>query len=408
MHIRKDFPFFRERPDTVFFDNAATTHKPASVIEAIAHFYAHDNAPVHRGIYQLAEQATEKFEAVRAKVASFIGARHAQEIVFTKGATEGINIIAWAWAEKALGPQDEIITSVLEHHAHLVVWQQVAYKTGARLRFVPLTADGDLDYEAFASMVTDKTKLIAVSARSNVTGLAFDLSFIMAQAQRVGARVSIDASQAIVREALAVADLGCDFLVFSGHKMLGPTGIGVLYVNHRLHEDITPWHVGGGMVHHVKRERAQWREMPYRCEAGTPPIAQAIGLGAAIDYIETHVDRQLLHKHEAYLCRALVSFCDTQEKIGVLGARDTLVTDGHLVTMVLDGVSSYDIAAFLDQYGLCVRAGHHCAQPLHTHFGVSDSLRVSFFGYNTHDEVTQFIDAFSMFLETEYLVLKKG
>jgi cysteine desulfurase/selenocysteine lyase len=391
-NIRQDFPFFHEHTDLIFCDNAATTQKPASVVEAIARFYRYENAPVHRGAYQLAENATTRYEQVRAQCARFIGAARHDEIIFTKGATDGLNIIAFSWAQYSLSPGDEIVVSELEHHANMIVWQQVAERTGAVIKRIPTTAHGTINYDQLDDVITHKAKIVAMSMGSNVIGVPIDLDPIISRSRAADAYIILDASQAIQRMHINVLALQCDVLVASAHKMLGPTGLGLLYVNKRLHDAIIPWQYGGGMVERVTYATASWRDMPYRCEAGTPPIAQVIGFGAAMTYLEDRIDFTALREHEAALCRHLIDGLAQFSSITILGPVEALQRRGHLVSFVSSIMHAHDIAAYLDMHGICVRAGHHCAQPLHAQLGIASSVRISFYAYNTHAEVEKIMN----------------
>jgi cysteine desulfurase / selenocysteine lyase len=388
---KKDFPFFANSK-VIYCDSGATSQKPTSVIDAMSHFCAYENAPVHRGIYALAEEATKRFEGVREQLCRFIGAAEPAEIVFTRGTTESLNLIVQAWGACNLKPGDEIVLTELEHHALLVPWQQFAKTHGVTLKFIPILPDGELDYASVSKIITSKTKLVGVTAGSNVIGVATKLEPIIAQAKKVGARIIIDAAQMLPRERYDVQKMGCDFLAFSGHKMLGPTGIGGIYIKKELHEQLQPYMVGGSMVFSVDWQESRWREMPQLLEAGTPPIVEVIGLGAAISYLE-NVDFKELAAHEAALCRRMIEGIEKIDGVRILGPRDRMVKEGHLVSFVVDGVHPYDVASFLDKYRVAVRAGHHCAQPLHTKLGVAGSVRASFYLYNTMDDVEAIIAA---------------
>lgn len=388
---KKDFPFF-SKSNVIYCDSGATSHKPSVVIDTMTNFMAYENAPVHRGIYALAEAATKRFEDVREQLCRFIGAAEPSEIVFTRGSTESLNLIVDAWGEGHLKKGDEIVVSELEHHALLVPWQQFAKAHGAILKFIPILPTGEIDYASLSSVITKKTKLVGVTAGSNVIGIATKVEPIIAQAKKVGARTIIDAAQMLPRERFDVQKLGCDFLAFSGHKMLGPTGIGGLYIKKELHPELQPYMVGGSMVFSVDWQDSRWREMPQLLEAGTPSIAEVIGLGAAITYLE-NVDFKELALHEAALSKRLIEGIVPINGVRILGPVEKLMKEGHLVSFVVDGVHPYDVASFLDKYQIAVRAGHHCAQPLHTKLGVSGSVRASFYLYNTMDDVEAIIAA---------------
>jgi len=389
---RNDFPWIIGNSDVAFFDNAATSHKPHQVIEAITHFYQYDYAPIHRGIYASAEQATLQYEQARQKVATFINARSTAEIVFVKGATEGINAVAATWALENLTKGDEIVLTAMEHHANLLPWQWVAQQKQAMLRYIPVTQGGCLDLSNLNTIITDRTKLVAVVSTSNALGTQNNLTPLIARAHTVGAKVLVDACQSVPHQKTDVQKLDCDFLVFSGHKMMGPTGIGVLYIKKELHSDIPPYQRGGGMVREVTYENATWLEVPQKFEAGTPPIAQAIGLGAAIDYYNNNIDFNALQKHEAQLTTAAIEGLSKISDVRLLGPIEDLKRYGHSITFIHKKYHPHDAAAMLDVNGIFVRAGHFCAQPLFTLWHMpSGAVRVSFFGYNTLEEVERFI-----------------
>ncbi|MCX5925143.1 MAG: SufS family cysteine desulfurase [Candidatus Dependentiae bacterium] len=388
--IRSDFPIFTHAVHKnrllCYLDNAATTHKPQSVIDGMVHFYSQDNATVGRAIYTSGERATSLYEAARETVQHFIGAQNASEIVFTRGATEGINAIAHAWAAHCLHAGDEIVLTELEHHANLLPWQRVSQQTGAVIKFIPIHADGSLDYTDLDTIITHKTKLVATTHVSNALGTTVDIDRIITRARHVGARILIDASQSAPHQRINVTTLDPDFLVFSGHKMLGPTGIGVLYVKKSVHHELVPYQCGGGMVFNATWQTASWLKMPHLLEAGTPAIAQAIGLASAISYLE-QIDFKELAIHEAALCSRLIDGLLKLLPIRILGPIAQLRTQGHLVSFVVNGLHAHDVAAYLDHKGICVRAGHHCAQPLAQTLGIEASVRVSFYLYNTQQEV---------------------
>ncbi|HBL99005.1 TPA: cysteine desulfurase [Candidatus Dependentiae bacterium] len=388
---RADFPLLKGS-DVAYLDNAATTQKPQQVIDALSRFYSKDNAPVHRGFYALAERATEQYESAREKVRKYLYATDASEIVFTRGTTESINTVVHAWGEKNLKAGDEIVLTEVEHHAQLVPWQQFAKAQGCVLKFIPITADGLIDYSAIPSVITTKTKIVCASAGSNVVGVSTNLEPILARAHEVGAATLVDAAQMAPRVRYNVQKLDCDFFVFSGHKMLGPTGIGVLYVKKARHHELQPFILGGSMVLSVDWDNSTWREMPTLLEAGTPPIAQVVGLGAAIDYLE-RVDFGWLERHEAALSAQLVNGISTLPGVRILGPLDKLREKGHLVSFVVKGMHAHDVAAYLDQFKVAVRAGHHCAQPLHNKLGVPGSVRASFYLYNTEYDVELIVNA---------------
>jgi len=393
--LRADFPILSQKINgysLIPCDNASTTHKPQSVIDTLVHFYATTNANIYRGIHLFAEQATHMYEQARKKVADFIGA-YPEEIVFTRGCTSGINFVAATWGEIHIKAGDEIVMTELEHHANLLPWQRLAHKKGAILRFIPIFPDGSLNLSNLDSIINNKTKMVSIIHVSNAVGTHVDIARITEHAKQVGACVLIDAAQSVPHQKINVHELDCDFLVFSGHKLLGPTGIGVLYIKKELHADLPPYEVGGGMVEDVSCEDATWRNAPYKFEAGTPPIAQAIGLGAAIDYLEHNIDFGALISYEAALCAQLIDGLSKIRQVKLLGPIEELKKKGHLVSFLVSGYHSHDVAALLDSRGISVRAGHHCAQPFAKKLGYDASVRVSFYFYNTIEDVDQVIKA---------------
>lgn len=395
-NMRKDFPILDQMvgdKPLIYFDSAATSQRPQQVIDCLSSFYTNSNANIHRGIHMLSERATELYEQAREKIAQFIGAADACEVIFTRGTTEGINLVAETWGMDNLKAGDEILVSEMEHHANLLPWQRLAKRTGATLKFIPVTPEGKLAMDKLDELITKKTKLVAVTHASNVLGTHVDVKTIGKKAHAVGAKILVDAAQSIPHEKIDVKDLDCDFLAFSGHKMLGPTGIGVLYIKKELHANLPPYQVGGGIVYEVDFHDARWQEVPQRFEAGTPAIAQAVGLGAAVDYMKKNVDFAELKKHEAALTKRAIEGISKLPKVRLFGPLDDLKLSGHLVNFVVDGMHAHDVSEYLNSNGIAVRAGHHCAQPLAKKFGVPASVRASFHGYNTLDEVDTFVNA---------------
>ncbi len=399
MHkLRKDFPILSSSPQPfIYFDNAATTHKPACVIDAMSDFYRHDYATVNRSMYARAEKATEKYEAVRSKIASWINAQPT-EIVFTKGATESINMVATAWGMQNLKPGDEIVLTELEHHANLLPWQQIAQKTGALLKFIPITSNGTLALDNLSDIIASKTKLVSIIHVSNALGTHNDVESVITAALKVGARVLIDAAQSIAHQKINVRTMNPDFLVFSGHKMFGPTGVGVLYIKKAVQPEMPPAQFGGSMVFQANYTDAQWLPAPACYEAGTPPIAEVIGLGAALDYYAKNIDFEALKAHEANLCTHAINGLATLPGVTILGPIEELKHKGHLVSFTVDGYHPHDIGAYLDSHGIAVRTGHYCAQPLAQRLGITGSIRISFACYNTIKEVDYFIEVMKKLL----------
>ena len=389
--LRKDFPILREQANghpLIYFDNAATSQKPRPVIEALRDFYEHDNANVHRGLHTLSSRATEAYETARKRVAEFIGAANANEVVFTRGTTESINLAAQAWGGKFIHEGDVILLTEMEHHSNLVPWQLLAERTGARLRFVPVLDDGTLDLTQLPKLLTPGVKLFAFTHISNSLGTINPVKELCQKAHAVGALTLVDAAQSVGHLPLDVQELGCDFLAFSGHKMCGPTGIGALYARKEIFDSMPPWHGGGEMIVSVALEKSTFKKAPHRFEAGTPNIAGAIGLAAAIDYLD-RIGRTAIFEHDSQLAR--YAFDRLQELPGtrVFGPPEHR---GALVGFVMDAAHPHDLTTFADQYGLALRGGHHCNQPLMRRFGVSGTTRASFYFYNTTDEIDRMIE----------------
>ncbi len=400
-NIRHHFPILQRRiqgKPLIYFDNAATTHKPQAVLDAVNDFYLQHNGPTHRAIYALAEEATALYEQARLTVAQFINAHDAREIVFTGGTTESINLIASTWAAEHIKAGDEIVVSELEHHANLLPWQRVAQRAGALLRFIPVLPNGTLDLDALSGLITSATKLVAVSHVSNAVGTENDIARIIKVAHAVGAKVVIDAAQSAPHQIIDVQKLDADFIAFSGHKMLAPTGIGVLYCPLRMHSELSPYQLGGGMVYEANFGAFTPLPMPYLLQAGTPPIAQAIGLAAAIRYLQAWIDFDDLRIHQAQLCAQLIDGLSHHERITVVGPVEQLKQSGHLVSFYIDGIHAHDGAAYLNTHGIAVRAGHHCAQPLAKKLGLDSSIRASFYVYNTAAEVEVMLAAIKSLL----------
>lgn len=387
---RADFPILHQEANghaLVYFDNAATTQKPRAVLDALMHYYERDNANVHRGLHLLSNRATEAFEAARAKVSSFLGAESPEEIIFTRGTTEAINLVAQAWGGAFLKPGDAILLTEMEHHSNLVPWQQAASRTGARLKFIPLTQSGTLDLTTLDALLTPEVKLLAFTHISNFLGTVNPAAELCARARAAGAVSLIDAAQSAGHLKLDVKALGCDFLAFSGHKMCAPTGIGALYGRAEILDKTPPWQGGGEMILSVRYESSTYKAAPARFEAGTPNIAGAVGLGAAIDYLEK-IGRHRLQAHDEAL--ALRAYERIAELPGyrVVGPK---TPRGGLVSFVHESIHPHDLTSFCDQKGLALRGGHHCNQPLMKKLGFPSTSRASFYLYNTNDEVDRMI-----------------
>jgi cysteine desulfurase/selenocysteine lyase len=386
--LRDDFPILAQevqggRP-LIYLDNAASTQRPRQVIEVLRRVYERDYANVHRGIHTLSERSTEQYEQAREKVREFINAREACEIVFTAGTTAGINTVARSWGDAYVKSGDEILATTMEHHSNLVPWHQLAERTGAKLRLLPITDDGLLALDALGDFVTERTKLVAVASVSNVLGTINPVREIADRAHEVGAVVLVDAAQSVPQMRTDVQALGADFLAFSGHKMAGPSGIGVLYGRREIMETMQPFLGGGSMINRVYADRFTPAELPARFEAGTPPIAPAIALGAAIDYLEgIGIDR--IESHEHSLAEYAWSRLSEIEGLRILGPPPS--RRAGLVSFALTRPHAHDVAQMLDRDGIAVRAGHHCTQPLHDRLGITASTRASFYLYNTRDEI---------------------
>jgi cysteine desulfurase / selenocysteine lyase len=399
--LRNKFPFFSSQNsdglNMAYLDSAATAQKPEEVINFITDFYSNKNASVHRGIYELAENVSNEFESVRGKVAKFINTKFSEEIIFNSGTTAGINFIADAWGRNEIGPGDNILITQAEHHSNLLPWQRLAKRTGATLSFIPINNKTFLlDFDE--SLITKNTKLVAITHSSNVLDYVWkegDLERLIKKAHSVGAKVLLDGAQSVAHQKVDLQKLDVDFFVFSSHKIAGPTGAGVLFIKKELHNQVEPYQVGGGMVQSVSISGdSVWLKAPNKFEAGTPPIAQVIGLGKAIDFFESNINFDDLKNHEAKLCSELIDFLSNQDGVKILGNKETLSEKGHVVSCELSDVHAHDMAAKLGESGVAVRAGNHCAQPLHDALGVGASLRISFFCYNTMDDVIKFKDAF--------------
>jgi len=389
--IREDFPILREQAHghpLIYFDNAATSQKPRPVIDALRNFYEHENANVHRGLHTLSSRATEAYEKSRQRVAGYIGAASADEIIFTRGTTESINLVAQAWGGKFIREGDVILLTVMEHHSNLVPWQLLAEGTGARLRFVPVRDDGTLEHEQISSLLTPEVKLFAFTHIQTLSGTINPVAELCEKAHALGALTLVDAAQSAGHLPINVQELGCDFLAFSGHKMCGPTGIGVLYGRAEIMDSMPPWHGGGEMIVSVSLEKSAFKKAPHRFEAGTPNIAGAIGLAAAIDYLE-QIGRPVIFEHDAQLARYAAERLTELPGMHILGPTEER---GALVGFVMDAAHPHDLTTFADQYGLALRGGHHCNQPLMRRFGVSGTTRASFYFYNTTHEIDRMIE----------------
>jgi cysteine desulfurase/selenocysteine lyase len=389
---RADFPALAQqvhgRP-LVYLDNAATSQKPRAVIEALVHYYERDNANVHRGVHVLSERATAGYEAARETVRAFLNARSVAEIIFTRNATEAINLVARSYGDAFVGPGDEVVVTAMEHHSNLVPWQQLCARVGATLRAVPIDDRGELDREAFAAVLGERTRIVAVTHVSNALGTVNPVAELIAEAHRVGAHVLVDGSQAVAHMPVDVRALDADFYVFTGHKLYGPTGIGVLYGRETLLDAMPPFLGGGDMIRTVTLEASTWADLPNKFEAGTPHIAGAIGLAAAIDYV-TRIGFEAIAAHEHEVVARAVEALRQVEGLRLIGEPRER---GSLVSFVMDGIHPHDIGTIADSEGVAIRTGHHCAQPIMDRYGVPATARASFALYNQASDVDALVRA---------------
>ncbi|MFC4809257.1 cysteine desulfurase [Paenibacillus sp. GCM10023250] len=389
--IREQFPILHQQVNghpLVYLDSAATSQKPRSVIDAVVRYYERDNANVHRGVHTLGSRATDAYEGAREKTAKFLNAASPQEIIFTRGTTTALNLVASSYARAVCGEGDEIVITQMEHHSNLIPWQQVAKATGASLKYIPLQKDGSIRLEDVEATITDRTKIVSVMYVSNVLGVINPIKEIAAIAHKRGAVMVVDGAQSTPHMKVDVRDLDCDFYAFSGHKMCAPTGIGALYGKKALLEAMEPVEFGGEMIDHVDLYDSTWKELPWKFEGGTPIIAGAVGLGAAIDFLN-EVGLDNIQRHEHQLAAYAYDRLSTIEGISIFGPTENRV---GLVTFNLEDVHPHDVATVLDTKGIAVRAGHHCCQPLMRYLNVSSTARASFYLYNTEEDVERLVD----------------
>lgn len=392
---RSDFPILNERihdKPLVYLDNAATSQKPIAVLNALRHYYEHDNANVHRGVHTLSSRATDGYEGARDKVAAFVNAATREEIVYTRNASEAINLVAYSWGLSNLQQGDEVILSVMEHHSNLVPWQMIATRTGAVLKHVQLTETEEFDFEHYKSLLSDKTKLVSIVHVSNTLGCINPVKEICAEAHKYGARVLIDACQSAPHMTLDVQDIDCDWLVASGHKMCAPTGIGFLYGKLELLRSMPPFLGGGEMIADVFLDHSTYADLPHKFEAGTPAIAEAIGLGAAVDYLSS-IGMDKIHAYEEELTGYLYKRLAEIPEIRTYGPKPNADGSGRaaLASFTAGEVHPHDLSTILDQAGVAIRAGHHCTQPLHRYIKAQSTARASLYFYNTREEIDVFI-----------------
>jgi cysteine desulfurase/selenocysteine lyase len=393
--VRADFPILHQEihgKPLVYLDNAATSQKPIVVLEALQHYYRHDNANVHRGVHTLSSRATDAYEGARDKVAAFVNAASRQEIVFTRNASEAINLVAYSWGNANLQSGDEIILSVMEHHSNLIPWQLLAQRTGAVLKFVELTDTEEFDLEHFQSLISDRTRLVSVVHVSNTLGCLNPVSEICAITHQYGARVLIDACQSVPHTQIDVQAIDCDWLVASGHKMCAPTGIGFLYGKLDLLRSMPPFLGGGEMIADVFLDHSTYADLPHKFEAGTPAIAEAIGLGAAVDYL-TNIGMDKIHAYETELTAYLWQQLQQIPELRLYGPPPVANGEGRaaLAAFTAGAVHPHDLSTILDQSGIAIRAGHHCTQPLHRHLKAQSTARASLYFYNTREDINALI-----------------
>ncbi|GIX46935.1 MAG: cysteine desulfurase [Candidatus Tectimicrobiota bacterium] len=390
--IRRDFPILERRihgRPLVYLDSAASSQKPLAVIEAISNYYKTSHANIHRGVYVLSEEATLAYEQAHERVARFINADF-EEVIFTKNTTEALNLVAYAWGLRELRPGDEVVLSEMEHHSNLVPWQQIAKRTGAQVRYIRIDAQGKLDLDHAAQLIGPRTRMVSVTHVSNVLGTVNPVQELAKLAHAQGALICVDGAQSVPHMAVDVRALDCDFYAFSGHKMLGPTGIGVLYGKRRLLEAMEPFLYGGDMISEVTLEGARWNDLPWKFEAGTAPIAPGIGLGVAVEYLQK-LGMQAVHAHEQALVRYALEQMRLIKDLEIYGPEAE--ARGGVVSFNLKGIHPHDMASILDQHGVAIRGGHHCAMPLMRILGVNGTCRASFYVYNTVEEIDVLIEA---------------
>lgn len=392
--IKNDFPIlFQEVNDEplIYLDNAATSQKPKQVIDSLVHYYEHDNANVHRGVHTLAERATSRYEASREKVRNFINAKSTKEVLFTRGTTTAINWLSRSYGDANVSAGDEILISQMEHHSNIVTWQELAKRQNATLVYVDLTDEGELDIEDFKKKLSHKTKIVSLAHASNVLGVVNPIKELAKLVHEVGAVMVVDGAQSVPHMSVDVQELDADFYAFSGHKMCGPTGIGVLYGKQNLLEKMEPIEFGGEMIDFVYHDHSTWTELPWKFEAGTPNIAGAIALGSAIDYL-TEIGMDNIHQHEQELVEYVFPKLKAIEGLTIYGPQDPKKHTG-VIAFNIDGVHPHDASTALDMEGVAVRAGHHCVQPLLTYLGVQSTARASFYFYNTKKDADRLVEA---------------
>ena len=389
-NIKNDFPIFKSKEKNfIYLDSASTSQKPQSVIDSVSSYYDSYSANIHRALYEIGEKATDKYESVREKVRKFMNVPDSHSIIFSSGTTESINLIAYAWGTKNLNNDDHILITEMEHHSNLIPWQLLSSRSNASLDYILLNNDGTLELESLEKKILSKTKIISVSHQSNVFGTINPINKIIDEAKKVGAITVIDGAQAVPHMKVDIENLGCDFYAFSGHKMLGPTGVGVLIGRKTILEKMDPFMGGGEMINTVTMEKSTWNDVPWKFEAGTPNIAQVIGLGAAIDYIEK-IGIENIHQHEQGLLKYGLEILSQNENIVLYGNPEIR---GAVIPFNVKNVHPHDLAKFLDTDGICIRAGHHCTQPIMNRLGINATARASFYIYNTKNDIEKLAES---------------
>ena len=388
-NIRNDFPAFRsKKKNFIYLDSASTSQKPQSVIDSVSSYYSSYAANIHRALYEIGEKATDKYENVRDKVKQFMNVPDSHSVIFSRSTTESINLIAYAWGTKNLNQDDHILITEMEHHSNIVPWQLLASRSNAALDYISLKNDGMLELESFKKKISSKTKILSISHQSNVFGTVNPINEIIDEAKKVDAITVIDGAQAVPHMKVDIEDLDCDFYAFSGHKMLGPTGVGVLIGRKNILEKMDPFMGGGEMINTVNMDKSTWNDVPWKFEAGTPNIAQVIGLGAAIDYIEK-IGIENIHQYEQELLKYGLDILSQDENITLYG---NPTTRGAVIPFNVKNIHPHDLAKFLDTDGICIRAGHHCAQPIMNKLKITATARASFYIYNTRNDIEKLVE----------------
>ena len=387
--IKNDFPAYKKKDENfIYLDSASTSQKPELVIDSISSYYSSYSANIHRALYEIGEKATDKYESVREKVRQFINVPDSHVVVFTKGTTESINLIAYAWGSNNLSNDDQILITEMEHHSNIVPWQLLCSRSNATLNYIPIKKDGTLELEKLKESISLKPKLISLTHQSNVFGTINPINDIITESKKVGAITVIDGAQAVPHMKVDIKNLDCDFYAFSGHKMLGPTGVGVLIARKNILEKMDPFMGGGEMINTVNMDKSTWNEVPWKFEAGTPNIAQVIGLGASIDYLEK-IGIENIHQHEQELLHYGLKLLEQNKNVNLYGGAENR---GGVIPFNVKNIHPHDLAKFLDTDGICIRAGHHCAQPIMNKLEISATARASFYLYNTKEDIEKLVE----------------